>query len=396
MTEKPKPRVLIVTRNLPPLVGGMERLNWHMAAALAKFAEVRVIGPGGSAAMAPHGVAVHEIPLKPLWRFLWLANFSAWREARRFRPQVVLAGSGLTAPIVMLAGLLTNASTVAYVHGLDLTTRHLMYRCIWISTLRRMHRVVANSNATAAIAAQIGIDQARIGIVHPGVALPDAEPRVHEAEIFRKENNLGKSTLLLSVGRLSERKGLVEFVREALPRIVAERPDVVLLIVGGVPKDALNSRAQTPKHIQAAADELGLGEHIRFMGNVSDRELQVIFAVCDVHVFPIRHIPDDPEGFGMVAIEAAAHGVPTVAFATGGVIDAVAEGQSGHLVHPGDYSAFADAVLKIAIRKEITPHSCRNFASQFEWSQFGVRIFSEVFQTGDAACRLGGGGHGPC
>lgn len=396
MTEKSKPRILIVTRNLPPLVGGMERLNWHMAAALAKFAEVRVIGPRGSASMAPYGVAVHEIPLKPLWRFLWRANFAAWREARRFRPQVVLAGSGLTAPIVMLAGLLAKASTVAYVHGLDLTTRHLVYRCIWIPTLRRMHRVVANSNATAALATQIGIDQARIGIVHPGVALPDAEPKPYEVEVFRQENNLGKSTLLLSVGRLSERKGLVEFVREALPRIVAEHPGVVLLIVGSVPRDALNSRMQTPEHIQAAADELGLGRHIRFLGNVSDRELQVIFAACDVHVFPIRHIPDDPEGFGMVAIEAAAHGVPTIAFATGGVIDAVADGQSGRLVRPGDYSAFADAVLQIAIRKEITPRSCRDFASQFEWSQFGARIFSEVFQAGDAACQLDGAGHGSC
>ncbi len=42
------PRILLITRNLPPLVGGMERLNWHMADELAKQAEVRVVGPSGS------------------------------------------------------------------------------------------------------------------------------------------------------------------------------------------------------------------------------------------------------------------------------------------------------------------------------------------------------------
>ena len=39
--------------------------------------------------------------------------------------------------------------------------------------------------------------------------------------------------------------------------------------------------------------------------------------MTDIHIFPVCHISDDPEGFGMVAIEAAAHGAPTVAFATG-------------------------------------------------------------------------------
>ena len=62
MTESHRPRVLLVTRNLPPLVGGMERLNWHMAEELAKAAEVRIVGPDGSAALAPAGIEGREAP----------------------------------------------------------------------------------------------------------------------------------------------------------------------------------------------------------------------------------------------------------------------------------------------------------------------------------------------
>lgn len=48
-----KQRILLITRNLPPLVGGMERLNWHMADELSKYAEVKVVGPTGAAAVKP-------------------------------------------------------------------------------------------------------------------------------------------------------------------------------------------------------------------------------------------------------------------------------------------------------------------------------------------------------
>ena len=50
MPESKRQKILIITRNLPHLVGGMERLNWHMADELSKYTDVRVIGPSGSAA----------------------------------------------------------------------------------------------------------------------------------------------------------------------------------------------------------------------------------------------------------------------------------------------------------------------------------------------------------
>ena len=46
-------RILHITRNLPPLVGGMERLNWHIADELSRYAQVQLIGPSGSAALRP-------------------------------------------------------------------------------------------------------------------------------------------------------------------------------------------------------------------------------------------------------------------------------------------------------------------------------------------------------
>jgi phosphatidylinositol alpha-1,6-mannosyltransferase len=403
---QPRPRILIVTRNLPPLVGGMERLNWHMAEELARVADVRVIGPEGSAALAPNGVQIREAPLRPLWKFLLRARTLARREAKGWKPDVVLAGSGLTAPIARTAARACGAKTAVYVHGLDLTVRHPVYQTLWLPAIRSMDRVIANSRATAELCRGIGIDSARIGIVHPGVDLPaevpspsgrgcpegagegptprdapvDASRRSAPARdgAFRQRHHLGEGPLLLSVGRLSERKGLREFVVNALPRIVAERPDVMLLIVGDAPKDALHAHAQSPDSIQAAADGPGVGGHVQFFGKIGDEELETTYRAATVHVFPVREIPGDPEGFGMVAVEAAAHGLPTVAFASGGVVDAVAEGRSGYLVQPGDYAAFAAATVRLLSEREALRTPCIEFARQFAWSEFGPQIAHQL------------------
>lgn len=374
MFERSRRRILIVTRNLPPLVGGMERLNWHMAEQLAKVADVKIVGPVGSAALTPGGIEVREVALAPLWSFLLRARALVHRGAQQWKPDVVLAGSGLTAPLALRAARACGGRAAVYTHGLDVAVKHPVYRALWLPAIRRMDRVIVNSRATAQLCRDIGVDPVRIGIVHPGVELPDTPPTGEAITAFRTQFELGNRPLLLSVGRLSARKGMREFIGQCLPRIVAARSDTMLLIVGGAPTQALHAEAQTPSSIQSAAEVAGVSANIKFLGTITDyAELGVVYRAADVHVFPVRNILGDPEGFGMVAVEAAAHGLPTVAFATGGVVDAVAEGHSGHLVPPDDYAAFAQRVIELLDRKDTRAmeQSSRAFAQGFTWDRFG-------------------------
>jgi len=378
----------------------MERLNWHMAEELSRFADVRVIGPFGSAALAPPSVTVREAPLRPLWSFLLQTWRLARGEARSWKPHIVLAGSGLTAPIARSAARLCGAETCVYVHGLDVAARHPAYRAIWLRAIRGMNCVVANSHATAELCRCSGVAPARITVVHPGVDLPAEAVGQSERESGsslqlkpecgapaagtfpsgraaqpRQKYRLGNRPLLLSVGRLSARKGLREFVSRAMPRIVAARPDAMLIVAGDAPTQALHAETQAPESIRAAADTAGVGLNVLVIGKVTDAELVDLYLSSNVHVFPIRYIPGDPEGFGMVAVEAAAHGLPSVAFATGGVVDAVAEGRSGRLIAAGDYDAFADAVLDTLANRETMRLSCVEFSREFAWPIFGGRMF---------------------
>lgn len=363
----------MITRNLPPLRGGMERLNLRLAHALAGMGALAVCGPRGCAAELPAGTAVAEVPAERLWRFLLGALPRALSMARRCEPGVVIAGSGLSAPFAWACARLCHAPYIVYLHGLDIVADSLPYRLAWLPFVRRADLALANSRNTAMLAGRVGV--ARVEVLHPGTDFPPLRPDV--AEAFRARHDLGARPLLLSVGRLTPRKGLAGFVRDALPAILRVHPDACLLVIG---EDAIHAAKAAPgselQRVRDAAEAAGVAPSIRFMPHCDDDELVAAYQSADVHVFPVREVPSDVEGFGMVAVEAAANGLPTVAFAVGGVPDAVVEPATGDLVEPGDYPAFAEAVMRrLAMRGDAgARQATRDAAARFGWDAFEARL----------------------
>lgn len=103
------------------------------------------------------------------------------------------------------------------------------------------------------------------------------------------------------------------------------------------------------------------------IGYLNQNEVINCMQQADI-LFPTRS-----EGFGMVAIEAAAHGTPTVAFSTGGIVDAVKDGHSGYLIDNGNYNK----LVEIVINSTITPMSEKKvvlFSSQFAWRKFSEKL----------------------
>ena len=371
-------RTLHITRNFPPMVGGMERLNRHIAEQLGLRGPTHLLAGAGARAAAPEGVEVTEIPMGSLSRFLLQSTIHARRIAGSWRPDVVLAGSGLLAPQALWAAQACGALSAVYVHGLDIAVPHPVYRALWWPALRRVRRVIANSASTAELARRIGIADDRIRVVNPGVSMLGCTPDA--AQAFRRKHGLEARSLLLSVGRLTRRKGLLEFVSDALPRIVAGRPDVTLVVVGGEPAQALFHKGVSIETIRQAATAAGVETHVRFLGRLEDEELIAAYLASQVHVFPVLDIPQDPEGFGMVAVEAAAQGLATVAYASAGVVDAVRDGVSGRLVKPGDSQAFADAVLEM-LQAPPDAGGIRGFAADFAWPRFGERLLDALAES---------------
>ena len=349
-----------------------------MANELSLYTEVKIIGPTGSGRIKPERTGLSEAPLKPLPLFILVAFCKALWLALRWKPTIILAGSGLTAPLAWIVGKLSGATSSVYLHGFDITAPHMVYQRFWTPTFKKIDSVIVNSTPTKALALAAGVPEERIHLVYPGVSLPTTPQPTELLNQFRQKHGLEGKKVLLSIGRLTTRKGLREFVERALPNIVKHHPNAVLLIVGEAPKNSLGAGIQTVESIQAQAQESGVSEHIKFLGVITDQQLlATVYEASDLHIFPVRHIPSDPEGFGMVAIEAAAHGLPTVAFAAGGVVDAVRQKESGYLADNDDYPQLSSLVTEL-IDNPLPKEQIKAFARNFEWSGFGVSVLKAI------------------
>ena len=370
-----KPRILVITRNLPPLRGGMERLNHHLLQELTQEFELRVCCPRECVSAVPPAVPATGVPLRPLSRFVLASAVHSIALARRFRPHLVLAGSGLTAPLARMAAASVNARSGAYLHGLDIAAEHWIYQKLWVRQFRALDLVLVNSRHTAALAERAGVLAARINIVHPGTSLPAWEPA--RAAEFRQHFGLGDRPVLLSLGRLTSRKGIVEFLERVMPALVEAVPRIFLAVIGGEAVHSIKADAQGQRQrILRTIQRLGMGEHVQLMGEQDDVMVRAAFFSSSALIFPVLDLPGDSEGFGMVAVEAAAHGVPTVAFAVGGVVDAVADPESGSLVPSGDYACMTENLIELCRGSELEEARLRrrDFAAKFEWGRFGERV----------------------
>jgi len=200
-----------------------------------------------------------------------------------------------------------------------------------------------------------------------------------QRQVFRQQHNLGDAPVLLYVGRITARKGLLPFIRDIFPGILAERPDAQLLVIGDEPTHALHQADSPRQKITECLMTQGNEHRVNFLGEMAqdDPQLSQAYFAADVLIFPVQESPGDNEGFGMVAIEAAAHGLPTVAFNAGGVADAVTDGVSGRLIPAGDNAAFARAVLDL-LKTKMNSNKMQGFAKRFSWDRFGQKLYQWI------------------
>ena len=367
---------MLITRNFPPLTGGMERLMEHMALGLSSQAELTIVGPKGCGKYSPTGTQVCETS-PSLVPFIL---FSLWHGIRRCSEtdfKLIIGGSGLTAPTLVLLRLLFRAKTMVFVHGLDLVVNSLIYQKLFIPAIRSIDCVIANSRNTAEIATQKGVDPSRITIINPGTTIP-IPGSIETRNAFLKRHDIPFEKVILFAGRITRRKGLSRFIQSCLPSIVASAPEAGLIVVGENPDQGLTNLGEG-KEIIELVDKLHLSTKVRFLGQLDDSELLASFAAADVHVLPLIDVAGDIEGFGMVAIEAAACGTPTVGFSVGGVTDAISP-MNGELIEPERHDLLAAAIIARLRNNSSDEQACIEHARNFRWEVYNDKI-SKVIQS---------------
>ena len=284
--------------------------------------------PGAAEVDTSHPNRVHRINLhrvawlrpESLGMYVNLFTLSLWL-ALTHRFDAVHAGRALPEGLTAWAvARLTFHPVVIYAHGEELTTwgRGGKYKAMRFA-LRHADRVIANSEFTRDELLKMDVDAARITLIYPGVDVARFRPGLPFADLRESVGAGSQCKLILSVGRLSRRKGFDQVIK-SLPALVEAGLDVHYVLIG---------IGEDQAYLLDLAREHGVAERVHLIGHVSADDLPRWYNACDVFAMPNREINGDTEGFGMVFIEAAACGKPALAGQAGGTGAAVLDGVTG-------------------------------------------------------------------
>jgi len=202
--------------------------------------------------------------------------------------------------------------------------------------------LAANSSWTAALARRV-YEQlerpdlaARVQVVPLGTEPNQFRPGIDAREV-RRRYGLEGSPWLLTVARLEWHKGIDTMIR-ALPAIRAIHPGVRYAVAGTGPRG---------DELARIAGQAGVHHAVKFLGFVPDRDLPALYNAADLYIGVSRYHELLAEGFGISLVEAQASGVAVVAGRSGGVADAVHDGETGVLVDPESPAAVAVAVNRL-------------------------------------------------
>jgi len=251
-----------------------------------------------------------------------------------------------------IASRLASARTMLHLHDLIVPGRVVGH--LQRAFARPSDMAVCVSGAAVPIALRsYGVSQGRVRVIHNGIDLQ----RFATAAAGTRQRMLGalgiapERRVLLLVGRMHQVKGHREML-QAMPAIVRECPDVLLLVAGDGPERAA---------CEAAVAQAGLGRHVMFLGQ--RRDIPELLHACELLV-----MPSQSEGLPIAAIEAHAAGKPVVGFDVGGVAEVVQDGVTGRVVPAADIAALADAtnsLLKDVASLAAYGVAARNVAQSF-------------------------------
>ena len=194
-----------------------------------------------------------------------------------------------------------------------------------------------------------GIAQDRIKTIYPGV---DHDLFVPSGGTARRDLGLENSAVLLFVGRIQPLKGVELAIRAVDQLVSALDRDIQLLVVGGASGPEGDTEVDRLRRI---TNELGLEDHVRFLGPRKRADLPRLYRSADAVV-----VCSHSESFGFAALEAHACGTPVVATAVGGLAHVVADGRSGFLVDTRDPAEFAARLKTLLSDHDLR----RSFASE--------------------------------
>ena len=347
---------LIITRSFPPELGGMQSLMWGLSRELSKNYMIKVF--------ADH-IDDHK-------DFDEQASFSIERVGgikllRKYRKAQLINEfikdnniEGIIADHWKSLELLkTSKKKYCLIHSKEIN--HKKGSSInkrLVKVLNSTEKVIANSRYTKNLAVNCGVDEDKIIVINPGV---DPAEKLDKKSLDKVESLLKvKSPRLITVSRFDKRKNH-EKVIMALRNLKQIYPDIVYICIG---------HGDEEENIKILVKELDLEGQVMFFKDISRNLKNALIAKSNIFVMPSVIHKKSVEGFGIVYVEAAQYGIPSLGGKDGGASDAIEHQKTGLICDGNNLDEIYSSINLLVENKKYLEYgnNAKNNVSRFYWS----------------------------
>ena len=357
---------LILTRNFPPEIGGMQNLMYGLTKSLSKLNIVKVFAD------------YHENYLN----FDNNVNFSIERIGgpkllRKYRKSYLINefiknNKNVSCVIAdhwkSLELINTSKKKICLIHSKEINhEKGSRQNKRLTNILNNVDHVISNSIFTKNLAINMGVNENKIDVINPGV---DAVKEISKKNLDQAEKIFnGKSNRLITVSRFDKRKNH-EKVIMAIRNLKELYPNIIYICIG---------YGDEEQNLKKLVNELNLNNHVIFLKNVETELKNALICKSNIFVMPSIIHNKSVEGFGIAYIEAAQYGIPSIGGKDGGASDAIIHEKTG-LICDGNnleeiYSSI-DKMLKDHKYKEYGKEA-KKFSENFYWDKI-IKSYQKI------------------
>lgn len=379
-------KILLVTEDFPPLQGGVFTFLHNLCLFSKLKVEVLASDKGLSRSndfdqQQPYHIERIHLPRRIGFFKLLLKTFQVVAQTR---PDVIFWGHSTAVSIIgHFIKKRFGVRFVMLVHGTEMNLAlngGSIPRQMLFSAFKSADVIFVNSQDTKKRVLKLGVSDAKLSLLNPGVNIQQFRPDVDTSDVIR-QYQLTNKKVLLSVSRLFPKKNHAALLR-VLPKVLSIFPETVYLIVGDGPEET---------KLKKICKDSGLKENVIFIPYATGEDLVKLYNLCDLFVMFSKSAASfvngqkkdlDVESFGIVYVEAGACGKPVVGARSAGIPDAVIDGETGLLIEPEDEDGLAEAIIQLltekAFAQSLGERGHRRAVEELSWEKVADRFDGEL------------------
>jgi len=327
---------LVVTRNYPPDLGGIQILMGGLSTSLLEHGPVKVFAND-----FPNADVYDRKSLINIERVRGIKLFRKYRKANLVN-DYIKKNSNIRAIFsdhwksleLLKERYLKKTKTFCLIHSKEIN--HDMGSLLnkrLIKSTNKANFIIANSNFTKNLAENVGINPSKIRVIYPGINIPSnikSEYKFEAKKIFNTS-----FPKIITVARLDKRKGhdkILMLIKNLKPKF----PNIKYVYVG---------YGKEEENLKKLTKELYLDKEVLFLKDINENLKLALINESNLFLMPTRVEKKSVEGFGIAFMEAASYGVGSIGGKDGGGCDAIHNNKTGLICDGNDLNSIYETVL---------------------------------------------------